>query len=102
VGSNHDKENGDGNTFLYLHLYDISQKGLVIKEVYQDCLEAVVLETGEVLPVQTRGESTYVFLPEFLPDERISVIRLKVKGNLYACFRKRVTAVNDSDSNSVG
>jgi alpha-L-fucosidase len=96
------KKTGDGNTFLYLHLYDMSQKGLVIKEVYQDCLEAVVLETGEVLPVQTRGESTYVFLPEFLPDERISVIRLKVKGNLTACFRKRVTAVNDSDSNSVG
>lgn len=73
----------DNLTTLYLHIFDWPAEGrLNVSGLKSKIEEATLLATGKALDVTQDGPYPSIALPAAAPDERVSVIKVLVKGPL--------------------
>jgi len=75
------KEMNNGNTQLYLHIFDWPQNGkLEIPRIDNEILGAYLLAGNEKCEWTISGDHLVLDIPEVAPDSICSVIRLDIKG----------------------
>ncbi len=76
------QKNEEGNTILYLSVFDWPQDGFITVDVNNEVMSCSLLQGQTILETASEDSSTIIKLPALMPDTIASVIKLTVVGNI--------------------